>query len=170
MQPNVHVELAHHVALRDRILAEVPDIDEQTLADTLQGACNLDEAIAGVVRSIGDDESLIEGLENRLGEMQERKKRLEARIEKKRALVATAMAEADMKKFVDPAFTVSLVPTQRAVIVFDESQIPPDYMRTPEPPAPRPDKKLIKQAITDGYDVPGCTLTNSSFTVTIRRK
>ncbi len=170
MPLNVHVELAHHVALRDRILAECPDLDEQTLADTLQGATNLYEAIAAVVRSMGEDESMIEGLESRLAEMAERKKRLEARIDKKRELVAVGMAEADIKKFVDPAFTVSLVPTQRAVIVLDESQLPPDYMRTPEPPAPRPDKKLIKQAITDGYLVPGATLSNGGQTITIRRK
>lgn len=170
MPLSVHIELAHHVALRDRILAECPDLDEQTLADTLQGATNLYEAIAAVVRSMGDDESMLEGLDSRLAEMVERKKRIEARIDKKRELVAVAMGEADIKKFVDPAFTVSLVPTQRAVIVFDEAQLPPDYMRTPEPPAPRPDKKLIKQAITDGYTVPGATLSNGGQTITVRRK
>lgn len=44
-----------------------------------------------------------------------------------------------------------------AVEVFDEAQLPADYLR--EIPAKQePDKSLIKKAIKDGFDVPGAKL------------
>jgi hypothetical protein len=44
-----------------------------------------------------------------------------------------------------------------SVDVFDETQLPQDYMA--EVPASfKPDKKLIRKALDDGYDVPGARL------------
>lgn len=45
-----------------------------------------------------------------------------------------------------------------SVQIFDDRQIPADYMRQAPPPPPLPDKKLIAQAIKDGFDVPGAKL------------
>jgi hypothetical protein len=45
----------------------------------------------------------------------------------------------------------------KSVEVFDEAQIPADYMR--EIPATySPDKVLIAKAMKDGFDVPGCRI------------
>lgn len=45
----------------------------------------------------------------------------------------------------------------KSVEVFDENQIPADYMR--EVPATyAPDKSLIAKAMKDGFDVPGCRI------------
>ncbi len=41
-----------------------------------------------------------------------------------------------------------------AVIIEDEARIPPEFMKTPEPPAPKPDKTAIKEAIKGGAVVP----------------
>ena len=51
-------ELANHSLLRDRLLAEIPDLDAETLSDTLEGITDLREMLAEVIRSALDDEAL----------------------------------------------------------------------------------------------------------------
>ena len=45
-----------------------------------------------------------------------------------------------------------------AVVIEDESRIPPEYMKTPEPPLPKPDKTAIKEAIKGGAEIPGAII------------
>jgi hypothetical protein len=49
------------------------------------------------------------------------------------------------------------------VSIFDEKQIPAEFMRTPEPkpPVPVPNKKAIAEAIKAGIDVPGAKIVKS---------
>ena len=58
----------------------------------------------------------------------------------------------------DGTFKASLaIGRDESVEVFDEAQLPADYMR--EIPAKQePDKALIKKALRDGFDVPGAKL------------
>jgi hypothetical protein len=69
-----------------------------------------------------------------------------------------AMVYAGVKKVEHPQFTISVANNPAAVEIFDERQIPADYMTDPKPPEPKPDKRLIKAAIQDGHDVPGAKL------------
>jgi len=72
-----------HVLVRGRLLAEIPDLDEETLADTLEGITNLHDILAELVRSALEDEALSAGLSTRLAEMRARLQRLGDRAEKK---------------------------------------------------------------------------------------
>jgi hypothetical protein len=56
------------------------------------------------------------------------------------------------------SFKASIQNNPPSVVIDDESLIPADYMRVPDAPPPAPDKTLIKQAINDGYEVPGAHL------------
>ena len=58
----------------------------------------------------------------------------------------------------DGTFSATLAPGRdESVEIFDAGQIPPDYLR--EIPAKHePDKPLIKQAIKDGFTVPGARM------------
>lgn len=58
----------------------------------------------------------------------------------------------------DKTFKAVLYPNRdESIEVFDEKQIPDDYLR--EVPAKyEPDKTLIKKSIKDGYEVPGAKL------------
>ena len=90
----------------------MPDLDEETLRDTVEGLSDLPALLATVVRSQIEDEAWANALRARLDDMHERLTRIELRVEKKRAFVAKAMTQADLRKLVEPEFTASLRQTR----------------------------------------------------------
>ena len=55
--------------VRARIREQDPQIDEQTLADTVEGLTDLQEILAAVIRAALADQALATGLEGGIGEM-----------------------------------------------------------------------------------------------------
>ena len=73
------IETSKFLRLKQRLMADYPRADEETLLDTLEGITNLHEMIAAVIRSALVDEALRAGLRTRLEEMRRRLERLEER-------------------------------------------------------------------------------------------
>lgn len=165
MRSEVFHNLAAHQYLRDRLQAEFPDIDEDTLRDTVEGLSSLPDALAALTRSYLDDLTLAAALGLRIDDMQERLSRIEHRAEKKRELVTTVMERADIKKLTEPDFTASLRSSPPAVVVTDEEQIPEAYWK-PQPP--RLDRQGISAALKEGAMVPGAMLSNTEMVLSVR--
>jgi hypothetical protein len=148
-------EVVRYSAFRDRLLAEIPDLDEETLADTLEGITELKEMLAAVLRSALDDEAVATGLATRVDDMKKRVERMEARARRKRQLVRDAMVEAKLNRLAEPDFTASLRQGAPTLEVFAEDQIPEPYWR-PQPP--RLDRQGLLAALKAGNAIEGAAL------------
>ncbi len=167
MIPHLNHELTQHQRLREVIVIQFPDADEETLLDTLEGMTNLTEMLAEVLRSCLEDQSLASALKSRMADMQERLSRFEERARKKRELVTTVMEQADLKKITESDFTASLRPSRPPLVIIDEAAIPRDFLKS------QPDKldRLgLIAALRDGRDVPGAVLGNPPITISVRTK
>ena len=71
--PRLAAELRDYSSFRARILAEIPDLDAETLADTLEGITDLRKMLAEIIRSALEDEALAVGLSTRLNDMKARR-------------------------------------------------------------------------------------------------
>lgn len=158
---------ANHRAIRERLLAEDPTLDEQTLADTLEGLTDLNEIIAAIIRAAVTDEALADGLRGRVGQMQERLSRLEDRAAKRRQIVRDVMVEADIKRITAPDFTISLRSGTPALIVTEEAAIPRSYW---VPREPRLDRQSLQADLKNGAVIAGAALSNSEPVLSVRTK
>lgn len=164
---DVSLELTRFSALRRRLLEAEPDIDDHTLHDTLEGATNLHETIAALVRSSLDDADLIAALKLRIAENRERLERLSGRLEKKRAVALAAMEEAGLDKVMEADFTLSLRPSPPSVVVTDEKLIP-EWFWVPQPA--KLDKRALLETMKAGTAVNGAALSNSRRSLQVRTK
>ncbi len=78
MNTPLHVELLRHQLIRDRLLTAYPDLDQETLLDTLEGASDLKEMLGAITRAYLDDRAFAAALKQRLDDMRIRLNRLEA--------------------------------------------------------------------------------------------
>jgi hypothetical protein len=161
----VAAEFRHFSQLRQQLLQDDPNLDEQTLADTLEGATNLREALSAFIRSALEDEALAKGLRTMLEAMKSRVARLEKRAESKRSAALNIMQRAEIKKLTEPDFTASLRSAPRAVIILQEAQIPEAFL-IPQPP--KIDRRAVLDALIQGKRVRGATLSNGHQTLSIR--
>ena len=162
-------QLSHTIAvfrtIRDRIIALEADIDEATLADTLEGLTDIHEVLAAIVRSALTDEALAEGLKGHIQRLQERLQRLTERGAERRRIARDAMVEVDIRKIAAPDFTVSVRAGSPALQVVNEAAIPEPYWEAREP---RLNRAELLADLKRGIDVPGSLLSNPEPILSVR--
>ena len=154
-------------AVRERIRTQDPDLDEQTLTDTVEGLTDLHEILAAIVRAALADEALATGLKSRIAEMQERLERLQERATKRRQIVKDTMVELDLKKLTAPDFSASIRPGMPALLVIDQAAVPSIYW---EPREPRLDRQGLLAELKQGAEITGVTLSNPEPVLSVRTK
>jgi len=154
-------------AIRDRIRAQDPQIDEQTLADTVEGLTEVHEIIAAIVRAAVADEALATGLKGRIAEMQERLHRLQDCAQKRRQIAKEVMIELEIKKITAPDFTVSIRPGMPSLLVLDEAAVPSIYW---QPVAPKLNRQGLLSELKEGADIKGVALSDPEPVLSVRTR
>jgi hypothetical protein len=132
------------------------DYDEQTIADTLEGAAGeLEVKAQNVAMFIRNLESSAEQIKHAEKAMAERRKAIENKADAIKRYLKDNMQRTGIKKIECPYFAISIKKNPPSVIIDDASAIPSEFMVTPAPPPPAPDKAAIKAAIQSGSEVAG---------------
>ena len=153
--------------IRDRIRTEDPTIDEQTLADTVEGLTDVHDIVAAIVRVALADEALATGLKGRIAEMQDRLARLQDCAAKRRQIAKDVMLELEIKKITTPDFTVSIRPGMPSLLVLDEAAVPSIHWQEV---APRLNRQGLLNELKEGADIKGVTLSNPEPVLSVRVK
>lgn len=157
---SLYVIAAEHRALADTL--QDMDLPLEVVADTLAAESNLVEKSAAVAAVITNLHAMSAMMTAEADRMAERAKAVEKRAEQVKAYLHTCMELAGVTKLEHAQFTLAIHKNPASVEIFSEEQIPAAYMRQPEPPAPKPDKKAILAALKAGADVPGAKIHNGT--------
>lgn len=189
-------EIAHLLGAGS--VEQVSAENETVLQDTFDGETTLDVALREALIAEDDDRIMVDGIKKREGELAERRQRLERRMEARRGLMEQAMAIAGWSKHTFDIATVSLGKARPRIEVVDESDIPSQFFKRPDPPEPVLDKsglldalverhRKVQEAIasiddpaalrlalaridTEHPAIPGCRLETGGVQISIRRK
>lgn len=140
--------------------------DPQTLTDTLEGeAWPLEVKAQNIGFVIRNMEALAASMKDAEKQMADRRKATEKRAAALAEYLKTGMEIAGVSKLETPHFALTIKKNPPGVDIWDEKQIPAEFMRVPPPPPPpppAPDKAAIKEAIKAGKEVPGAQLVQGT--------
>lgn len=141
------------------LLLAFPELEEDEVlrADMIEGQTSAFEFLSSIVRKIGSTKALCSGTADYIGELQERKERLERREHALRMLVTKIMNTAELRKAELPEATLSIANGRPKVVIVNEKEIPQEFLRIKT----EPDKTRIAAAITAHEHVPGCVMSNA---------
>ena len=111
--------------------------------------------IAKFIENLGAEAEMIEQAAER---MLIRAKSKKNRIASIKTYLLRNMQSLDIYKIECEYFLIKRVKNPPKVVIHDETKVPLEYLRQPEPPPPAPDNKLILAEMKQGVVVDGCEL------------
>lgn len=148
-------------------MMEDPELDPQTLADTLEGIeGELEikaENYAKIMKNIEGD---IEALENEIRRLTSRKKTMENNIKNMKTALKNMMELTGKTKFKTELFSFGIRKNAPAVVMDEQyiENIPREFIRVKE----EVDKTAIKEALNAGFDLEGIAHLEQSQSLSIK--
>lgn len=164
MNPTLEVDaVRRHI---EALLTKHPELrdDDDLLADCLQGETDAEDVLNKLVSQLRHDDTLSLAMTMRMVAIQKRQTGVDRRRDSTRAAIKSIMDAAGQRKWVLPEATLSIRSTPASVHVLDEAQIPDEFWRVKR----EPNKTAIKEALLDGTEVPGATLSNGGESLSVR--
>lgn len=145
--------------LKQKLMAM--DLDEITIADTLEGSAGEIEAkVESYGFVIRDRRSFLDAMAAEIERMIARRDAEVKRIATIEERLLAGMVACGIKSVECPFFTIAVHNNPQSVEIYNDKLIPEEYMRTPppKPPVAAPDKKLILEKMKAGEEVDGCKM------------
>lgn len=144
------------------MLADTDDLPPEAIRDTLDSLeGDIDTKAVNIAKFVLGLEAEADAIEAAAKKMQQRAERRKRRAESVRAYMLFQLQQIGKTKVNALEFTISVRKNPEALEVNDPDKVPPEFMITPDPPLPRPDKAALKEALKAGREIPGVWLRQS---------
>lgn len=154
MNQSLYVIANEYQAMVERLMNS--ELDEQTIADTIEGASGeLELKATNVAMFIRNLESSAEQIKLAEKAMAERRKQLESKADSVKQYLFDNMKRTGVTKIESPYFALTIKKNPPSVVIDDVALIPSEYKIFTPPPPPSPDKQAIKAALQEGKTVEG---------------
>lgn len=140
-------------------LEDMGELAPEVIRDTLEALeGDLQAKATNVGYFVKNLEAHAEMIDAAAKAMQQRAERVRRRAENVRNYLLFNMVAAGLTKVEAPEFSIAVRKNPEAVVVSEFAEVPAEFMVRPDPPPPRPDKKLLKEALKSGREIKGVWL------------
>ncbi len=141
------------------------DLDEETLADTLESIeGEFEEKADNICHVIAEVGGKVDIIDAEIKRLQARKKTLSGRKDSLRNYLLTQMEVIDKKKLETPKFTITRVLGRDTCLIENESVIPQMFQKT----TISIDRALLLQHLKDGESIDGAVIGTGASSLRIK--
>jgi len=138
------------------VLTDNDELPPEVIRDTMEALSgSLELKATNVAKFVLGLEAEAAAIEAAAEAIHQRSVRRKKRAESIRAYLLLNLQASGISRIECPEFTIAIRKNPPAVEMDDFAVVPEQYMFTPEPPPPRPDKKLLAAALKAGEQIPG---------------
>lgn len=162
------VDAANVKAEIHRLMEAYPELveDGELALDMFEGETDLFKVIGRAVKARAEKLAMADGVKTYMGELSERKARMERGADGLKALVQSLMDAAGQDKITLPEATIFVTKPRESVNVTDVDALPQGYFKLTR----TADKTALKDALMNGESIPGAELQIGLAGLTIRVK
>ena len=136
-----------------------PDIDAQTIVDTLEAIDGeIEDKAENYAKVIVNANAERDGLANEIDRLTRRKRAIDENTKRMKEALQQAMQITGKTKFKTPLFSFGIQKNPASVQIDEGATIPDKYLIAQEP---KIDRKGMIADLKEGIEIKGCTLTQS---------